>query len=121
MTMTDQSKDDLALDQFFSAARKSDLAPDAALIARVLMDADRVQGLHAYKPAAVAALGGAGTGWLGMIGGWPSLSGLAAATVAGVWIGFAPPASLSDVTSVVLGDSLSVSVFSVETLLGTEG
>lgn len=30
------------------------------------------------------------------IGGWPALGGLAAAGVAGLWIGFAPPAFLPD-------------------------
>jgi hypothetical protein len=118
MTITDKTEDDLLLDGFFEAARAPVPAPDAALTARVLADAGRELARQG-QPAAAAPR--AQTGWFGFIGGWPSLSGLAAATAAGVWIGFAPPASLSDVTSAVLGDDLSVSVFSMENLLGTEG
>jgi hypothetical protein len=49
------------------------------------------------------------------VGGWPALSGLAAATVAGVWVGVAPPTSVEDWTAALVGDELSVSLFATET------
>jgi len=36
--------------------------------------------------------------------GWPSATGLAAAALAGLWIGYAPPAPLEGVTALVLGE-----------------
>ena len=36
-------------------------------------------------------------------GGWPALGGLAAATCAGFWIGFSPPAAIPDAGSLLLG------------------
>jgi hypothetical protein len=46
-----------------------------------------------------------------MLGGWPAVSGLAAATVAGIWVGVAPPASVESITASFLGDAVSVSLF----------
>ncbi|MBL4811578.1 MAG: hypothetical protein JKX69_04285 [Rhodobacteraceae bacterium] len=44
------------------------------------------------------------------IGGWPTMSGLALATIAGVWIGAAPPDSLTNLASSVLGAELGSGV-----------
>ncbi|SHJ71627.1 hypothetical protein SAMN05444000_11225 [Shimia gijangensis] len=77
------------LDALFEAARTDDRAaarPD--LLARVLADAEALQPTldplkRRDKPrkSVFAQLFGA-------LGGWPSVTGLAAATVAGVWVGF---------------------------------
>lgn len=59
---------------------------------------------------------------IGAIGGWTAVSGLAAATVAGVYIGVASPDALNAVWS---GDGLSVSLYpdfeSFDTGFGVEG
>jgi hypothetical protein len=91
---TDIERDDEALlAPYLDAARKVP-APSADFMTRVLADADAV---HADRSAAGPALAGARPGlgfWSGIrsaLGGWPAVAGLAAATVAGVWIGFAQP------------------------------
>ena len=77
--MTDDRKDD-GLEAFFAAARSRDDRPSGALLARVLSDAE----------AARPRRGGL-AGVLRAIGGWPSAAGLAAASVAGIAIGFTAP------------------------------
>lgn len=112
MMMTDPNDD--MLDDLFAQARRQDVSPSDDLIARVLADAVAVQ------PSPVAQVGteaGLWTRIMDAIGGWPALSGLAAATVAGVWIGAAPPASVSDLTASLLGDAVSVDLFSTNLLL----
>ena len=77
--MTDDRTDD-GLEALFAAARARDDRPPGALVARVLADAQAVQ-------PGRTGLGGL----LRALGGWPSAAGLAAASVAGVAIGFAAP------------------------------
>ena len=71
-------------------------------MARVMADADAVLAERSAGPAQVVVR----QGWLGAalkgIGGWPALAGLATATVAGIWIGFAQPGSLGSVADGVL-------------------
>jgi len=106
MTMAEHDRDgpagDDRLESFFAAARDAAPVPGAGLLVRVLAGAEAVQG------AGVAPQGqrrGArpmwGQGWAAAIagavasvigdapGGWRSLGGMAAAALAGVWIGYA--------------------------------
>ena len=105
---------DRELEAFFRASRARPVMPSPDLLERVLADAydaqdaqDAVRAATAAaagdKPARPAAPGGMARrgrvrGWLGALGGWPALAGLASATVAGVWIGFHPPAFLDGVS-----------------------
>jgi hypothetical protein len=81
------------LDAFFAAAKTDGARPSPALMARILQDAAAEQpraAPTAPRPrftlaALVAALGGGG-----------ALAGLATATVAGLWIGLAPPIAVED-------------------------
>ena len=105
------------LDDLFATARQAAPAPSADLMARVLADAAAVQPQPATTTAAVPGL------WsrmLDAIGGWPAVSGLAAATVAGIWVGVAPPSAVEDMTASLIGDEVSVSLFSPD-LLFDEG
>lgn len=108
--MTEQ-KDMDDLDALFAELRNHP-APEMSetLSARILGDADRLQ------PTAPPVTPVAKQGWLaGMVsalGGWPSMGGLAAAGVAGLWIGMAPPAALSDLSAQVIGEDLSVTLYS---------
>ncbi len=58
---------------------------------------------------------------LDVIGGWPTFSGLAAATVAGLWIGVAPPAALSDLSAGIWGATIEVPLFESDVFAGVEG
>lgn len=80
------------LEDFFAAGRAERAQPDAALMARILADAEAETAARAAPaPVRESRLRSVLRG----IGGWPALAGLATATVAGVWIGVAVP----DVTS----------------------
>ena len=95
--MTDK---DNALDSLFAEARAKGAVPSDDLMARVMGDAmDAIP-----KPAPVAPE--RPRGFLALIGGWPSLAGLATATVAGIGFGFASP---DVVTTLSLGASYDVS------------
>ena len=101
--MTDNDLDDL-----FSAARADVARPSPALMARILADAGTMQqrrsvpALRRFRLAAlIAALGGSG-----------GIAGLATATVAGLWIGLAPPAAVDDFAGMIWksgqGDSVDL-------------
>ena len=105
MAENERDRDD-ALDPFFEAAREARPEPSDALMARILADAAEAaprpaeQLRPAEKPSLVASV-------LDAIGGWPSFAGLATATVAGVWIGFASPDTLSTLTLAETGFDLA--------------
>ncbi len=113
MTMTNPNEN--MLDDLFAQARATAPAPSDDLMARVLADADA---MLPGQPAAVAPQMGLWARLLDMIGGWPSVSGLAAATVAGVWVGVAPPSTVEDLTATMIGDEVSISLFSADLMLG---
>ena len=81
------SEPDDGLDAYFDAARDA-TGPGADLVARVLADAAEVQ---AEQPVAEAR---PAPGLLQILGGWITVSGLAAACAAGVAIGVSLPAML---------------------------
>ena len=100
------------LDDMFAQVRSVQSDPSDALTARVLADAVAVQAAS----VAVQTVPPRGL-WARMldgIGGWPAVSGLAAATIAGVWIGVAPPSSMQDLTASFIGDEVSVNLFSTD-------
>lgn len=106
MTMTDPNDD--MLDDLFAEARGVNPQVSDDLTARVLVDAGAAQEA-APAPKSVAQPG-LWSRLMDMVGGWPSVGGLAAATVAGIWIGVAPPASVENLTASLVGDSVSVSL-----------
>lgn len=107
--------DDAVLAQFFSAGLAQSADRDDALMARIL-DAGLAEQAaiaaarhpKAARPAAVAPTAPRGSGsWFGSLGGWGAVTGLATATVAGIWLGFSPPTGLAGLADGVLGTSLS--------------
>jgi hypothetical protein len=76
---------------WFEAARADGPEPSDALMARVLADAEALQ----PRPADPPRGGGAWAEVWRLLGGWPAAAGLAAAGVAGLWIGAAPPEVLA--------------------------
>ncbi len=100
--MTGQHRqDEPDLDAFFAAARDDTPAPDAAVLARVLAQAEVVQ--DSFNRAPAPSLATRIIGIWRAFGGWPAMSGLTAATLAGVWIGIAPPAAIENVMQVWIG------------------
>lgn len=79
-------------------------------MARVMADAARAMPRQAV-PAAPQP--GRFASWLQALGGWPTMGGLVAAGVAGLWIGVAPPASLENLAADMLGTTEEID------LLGT--
>ncbi|PRY24911.1 hypothetical protein CLV78_10284 [Aliiruegeria haliotis] len=104
MTRKSAETVDTELETFFKAARDVDGDPSADLMARVLADAYEEQ--PAPGPAVTAPAKAPRRGWLSgaieAMGGWPAMTGLAAATMAGVWIGYSPPLALETLSLDVL-------------------
>lgn len=106
--MTDNK--DFDLETYFAAERDVTSQPSVELMARIMADSRTHAQTH--SPAARAALTprpavrrGMFASLLDAVGGWPSLAGMATATVAGVWIGFSQPAGLDLVADQLLGTS----------------
>ncbi len=97
-----KDSDDANLLDLFAAARTAAPVPSPALQARVLADADQVAAERdgAVRPRRADRRGS----WLGglwaALGGWQGGTGLAAATIAGLAIGFGAPGVVPGVTSV---------------------
>ncbi|MEO0369876.1 MAG: dihydroorotate dehydrogenase [Pseudomonadota bacterium] len=116
--MTDATKktDPLAAD--FAALKDQATRPGDDLMARVLADADVEQAAF-LAPQALVREPARGRFWA-MIGGWPSMAGLATAGIAGVWIGMAQPAMLVAGSEALLyGDTGVLDAF--DTGLGLSG
>lgn len=93
-----EDRDAGALDALFAEARDRRSAPPADLVARVLADAEAVRPAG-RRPGILSAV-------LGALGGWPSAAGLAAASAAGLFIGYAAPEALPILGSSVAGYDL---------------
>ena len=93
---TRQDTPDATLDALFAAARAAPAPVPDALMARVLADAAAEMPRAAVPAPAVRVV--PAPGWIaaltGFLGGRSAVAGLAAAGLAGVWIGFAQPVAL---------------------------
>lgn len=92
------AKNDMELDQLFAQARQSRPEMSDDLAVRILTDAETVR-LDRLKP--VPSPRSVWTRITDGIGGWQGLSGLVAASAAGVWIGFAAPGFLPDPATLI--------------------
>ncbi|EYD75489.1 Dihydroorotate dehydrogenase [Rubellimicrobium mesophilum DSM 19309] len=105
MAMTE--RDDL--ENLFSEARALRPEPGDDLMARILADAEAVAA-ERERPVRPVSAGPGWRNWLRTLGGWPAVGGLVASTVAGLWIGVAQPAALSDIAASVWGEQVSVNL-----------
>jgi len=97
MAMNDHDMlSDAQLEALFEHAREEVILPSQALWERVHADADACLPVQQPDPRRAPARTGLIAGLIAAIGGWPSLAGLATATIAGVWIGFSNPEMLTD-------------------------
>lgn len=96
--MSRNDDDITALRAHFEAGRNHRPEPSEALLARVLADAVQVQVARAAQATSSGVEPARETGlWrqvLRGLGGWPALTGLATATVAGIWIGLSPASGI---------------------------
>lgn len=112
--MRERHSDDDGLEALFEAARRGAPAPSRALMERIAADALRempreTPGARAAGPALRSRLAE-------VFGGWQGLGGLAAASAAGLWIGYA---GLADPVGLVVGDGADA-VETVELMPGAE-
>lgn len=118
--MSKTGKPDDEMDAIFAAARAHAPEPDADFLARVLDDAEAVQNGFAAPHASARAHRGPAPGLRGVfaaLGGWPAVAGLGAAAVTGLWIGVAPPESLSTTAQMVWAEDVTLAF---EPDLGTD-
>lgn len=88
---TETGGEDFAeLDAFFAAGRGAAPVADAELLARVLADAERVR-IDITTASRRQADTPSRQRWFALLGGWQGITGLATATVAGLWLGIAMP------------------------------
>ncbi len=71
------------LEDFLTAARARAPEPSEALMARILADADAIRPRRAIAKRSLRERFGT------LFGGWQGIGGLATATAAGLWIGYA--------------------------------
>lgn len=110
------------LDDLLAAARTRPVAAPPDLLARVLDDGLALQ----PRPVSAAPCRSGRGLWArlsGALGGAPALAGLAAATVAGLWLGFAQPTPVQAVADGLWPDGQfdTVELFPGDDLLLTEG
>ena len=97
--MSDKEFENKELSDMFQVAREAAELPSRALMARVEADAMATQARFDTSRARPAF-------WRDLfrtLGGWPSMAGLATATVAGVWLGAFPPDFLPSAADAYLG------------------
>ena len=93
---------DAALDGFFAAGRAQAPEPGADLMARIMADAEAEIAARAPAPAPRTGRRGRWAALVSGIGGWPALASMAAAALAGVWLGFASPDRLNTLSGGLL-------------------
>ena len=105
------------LEAFFQTLKDAPEEASPDLLARVLADAYEEQDALALQalpktsdPVKSTPSRGLFRSVLDAIGGWPALGGLATATVAGIWIGYNPPAALDTLTLAWMDNSYGASI-----------
>ncbi len=126
--MAKSDTDDLFLEAHFDAARREDRGVPPDLAARMLADAMRVQAERTVPDPRARSVAGAASGlvqqFMRVLGGWPALGGLVAASAAGVWIGVAPPDFLPDPVGLMVQYDTEVNMldsYALSSVLPEEG
>jgi len=88
--MTEQRDDTATLETVLGDLRGQTTPLPDDLFARIMADATAVDAHRAVAPLKPGWFAGFGA----MLGGWPSMAGLATAAVAGLWIGVVQPVAL---------------------------
>lgn len=119
MTMTEPTNAERdALDRLLAeVAARPDPVPGAALMARIMADAE-APGI-ALDVAAAPRLGW--RNWLATLGGWPALGGMAMAGITGLWLGVAPPAAVDQLVATLLGQTVPLDLLGLSDPFELEG
>lgn len=104
--MMNKSENDM-IDGLFLEVRAQSPAVTDDLMARVLADAADLLVL----PIVTSKRNHWFT-FMELIGGWPSMGGLAIACVTGIWIGVEPPASVVTLTADLIGSPIFIDLLS---------
>lgn len=114
--MTDAPQKPDPLDEAFGILKQHATPPGDDVMARVLADADAVQAeiLAPPKPARLPV----SVRFMALIGGWPSMAGLATAGLAGVWIGVSQPAALVQTSEALIFGDASGALVDLDPFLG---
>lgn len=99
MTQTDRPEPD-DLERMLGQAAQEPRQVPPELMARVIADGARLQPSPKFAPSIPRQSWGARV--VSALGGWPTMSGLAAASCAGFWIGYAPPEGMLDASESLL-------------------
>jgi len=99
---------DAELDALLAKAADVPQSADPHLMARIIADADQTadQREDAMTGATKAPRPGFLAGLFSGIGGWSAMAGLTTATLAGIWIGYASPESLSGITQALISPQI---------------
>ncbi|MEM1273376.1 MAG: dihydroorotate dehydrogenase [Pseudomonadota bacterium] len=100
----DRDTDAVELESFFAAARAAP-GPSDDLIARVMADAETIR--QAEAAASAIPHQPRRSGWVEVLGGWLTVSGLAAACAAGVTFGLVLPSTAAFATDGVFSTLIS--------------
>lgn len=111
--------DEKALEDFFAEARSVEFSPSEDLLERVVADANDVHvGQLVIRPSNVGS--SIWPQFMDFIGGWPSLGGVAAAGITGLWLGLVPTASLDGFAAGLLGETTSISFMQEYDIFGED-
>lgn len=114
--MTDAPKKPDPLDVDFDALKRHAMPPGDDVMSRVLADADAVQAEILAPPKPVRQP--VSMRFMAVIGGWPSMAGLATAGVAGVWIGISQPTALMQTSEALIFGDASGALVDLDPFLG---
>ena len=114
--MMTKSDDDM-LNAAFADLRETPPPASDDLMTRVMQDADRMlaQNLRSRVAPTFREM------LRDIIGGWPQLGGLAAATVAGVWLGVAQPGVMRDLSVGFHDSTIEVPMLDSDIFAALEG
>lgn len=107
--MMKRELEDAELEELFGAARRTVPEPDPAFLDTLVQDAARAAEPQSRVPTPRRV--SLTEQVLAVLGGWTGMGGLAAATLAGVWIGVAPPNGLPDPLDIVSGNFSEATYF----------
>ena len=113
-----------ALDALFALTQTTPVPPTDQLLGRIMADAeqvDRERSKQAATPQVPVRSRGLLAGLIAALGGWPAMGGLAMATATGLYLGAAPPDSLTGIGQAVWGETVTVSLDDPLGLSGVEG
>lgn len=95
---------DVELNDLFAGAAGASKLASEALMARIMAEAEMVADAQSQPLFATVSQVRQGKfrRFLNGLGGWPAVAGLVTVTVAGIWIGYASPDALEDITDLYL-------------------